>query len=328
MTAISVLDLMMIGEGRTFSDTMDGALALARHVEKHGFKRYWVAEHHNMPGIASSATTLIMSHLASGTGNLRIGSGGVMLPNHSPLIVAEQFATLDTMYPKRIDLGVGRAPGGDSPTTMAVRGGSAMSRDFAEDVQLLSDYLADNGRSSVRGVPGRHDVPIWILGSGMYGAALAARRGLPFAFASHFAPAMLKPALAHYRENFCPSKYLERPYVMAGVNVFAADTHEEAEFLASSHRQWVAGMQAGCPGLLPRPVEGFMDSLPEARRRVVEQELTYTAIGSPEKVGSWLREFIDYFGVDELMIDARIYDLEKRCRSYELAAKAILDLII
>lgn len=326
MTALSVLDLMMIGEGKTYADTLEGARQLASHVERHGYNRYWIAEHHDLPGIGSMATPLIVQHLAAATSTLRVGAGGVMLPNHSPLIVAEQFGTLETLFPGRIDLGVGRAPGSGGPTVRAIRGIS-QERDFAQDVQKLRDYLEDNGREPVRALPGRHDVPMWILGSSLQGADLAARIGLPYAFASHFAPQMLMPALAHYRENFRPSAYLKQPYTMAGVNVIAADTRAEARYLASSHQQWVVKLHAGCPGLLPAPEEGYLATISPRDQQGLDQAMAYTAIGDKQDVGAWLREFIATTGVDELMIDARIYDPVARCRSYQLAAESISDLL-
>ena len=313
----------MIGEGKELVDSLHDAVQLARHVERNGYQRYWVAEHHNMPGIGSAATSLVISHLAAGTSTLRIGSGGIMLPNHSPLVVAEQFGTLDSLYPGRIDLGVGRAPGADSATSHAVRGANSSTRDLADDVALLLSYLADDGSQSIRAIPGRRDVPIWILGSGLYGAHLAAARGLPFAFASHFAPQLMKQAIAAYKQNFRPSEYLARPYLMLGVNVFAADTREEAAFLASSHFQWVANLHSGNPGPLPKPVEGFVESLSESARYRLMQELACVAIGTRSDVGDWLGRFIEETGADELMIDARIFDVSARCRSYELAAASL-----
>lgn len=326
MTALSVLDLMMIGEGKNFADTLEGARQLARHIEQHGYNRYWIAEHHDLPGIGSMATPLIIQHLAAATSTLRVGAGGVMLPNHSPLIVAEQFGTLQTLFPDRIDLGVGRAPGSGGPTVRAIRGIS-QERDFAQDVQKLRDYLEDNGREPVRALPGRHDVPMWILGSSLQGADLAARMGLPYAFASHFAPQMLMRALAHYREHFRPSAYLKQPYTMAGVNVIAADTRAEARYLASSHQQWVVKLHAGRPGLLPTPEEGYLASITPTDQHGLDQAMACTAIGDKQDVGAWLREFIATTGVDELMIDARIYDPTARCRSYQLAAESIGDLL-
>ncbi|CAI1541691.1 LLM class flavin-dependent oxidoreductase [Serratia plymuthica] len=327
MASVSVLDLMMLREGKQFSDTLSDALELARHVEKHGYCRYWVAEHHNMPGIASSATTLIMSHLAAGTTTLRIGSGGMMMPNHSPLLIAEQFATLNTLYPDRIDLGVGRAPGADALAARAIRGSTPDERELGDDVRLLQDYLADNGRQPVRSVPGTQHVPVWILGAGLQGADLAARMGLPYAFASHFAPFHLQQAIQHYRKNFQASEYLSKPYVMAGINVFAADTREEAEYLASSHRSWVINRNTGRGGPLPLPVRNYLTRLPEFHLRAMESELACTAIGSREEVGVSLRSFLNFTDADELMIDARIYDTAARCRSYQLAAESIQDLL-
>ncbi|PTQ66742.1 LLM class flavin-dependent oxidoreductase [Pseudomonas sp. GV071] len=326
MTALSVLDLMMIGEGKTYADTLEGARLLARHVEQHGYNRYWIAEHHDLPGIGSMATPLIVQHLAAATSTLRVGAGGVMLPNHSPLIVAEQFGTLDTLFPGRIDLGLGRAPGSGGATVRAIRG-IAPERDFDQDVQKVRNYLEDNGREAVHALPGRHDIPMWILGSSLQGADLAARLGLPYAFASHFAPQMLMHALAHYRENFRPSAYLQKPYTMAGVNVIAADTRAQAQYLASSHQQWVVRLHAGRPTLLPAPEEGYLASITPRDRQGLDQAMACTAIGDKEDVGTWLREFIATTGVDELMIDARIYDSAARCRSYQLAAESIGDLL-
>ncbi|WP_454666172.1 LLM class flavin-dependent oxidoreductase [Acinetobacter calcoaceticus] len=323
MTAISVLDLVMMGEGKNFSDSLNDITMLAKHVEQCGYNRFWIAEHHNMSGIASSATTIIMSHLASQTSSLRIGSGGIMMPNHSPLIIAEQFATLNTLFPNRIDLGLGRAPGTNSLTVQAIRGTNITSRELQDDVVTLQDYLLDNGMQPVRSIPEKQNIPMWILGSGLYGADLAAKMGLPFAFASHFAPFYLEQAISHYKENFKPSTYLEKPYVMVGVNVFAADTYEEAQYLASSHRQWVVNRNSGQSGLLPKPVENYISKISKEQLHAMEAELTYTAIGNKEEVGVWLQHFINFTGADELMIDARIYDPVARCRSYQLAAESI-----
>ncbi|KHN66253.1 alkane 1-monooxygenase [Acinetobacter calcoaceticus] len=323
MTAISVLDLVMMGEEKNFSDSLNDITMLAKHVEQCGYNRFWIAEHHNMPGIASSATTIIMSHLASQTSSLRIGSGGIMMPNHSPLIIAEQFATLNTLFPNRIDLGLGRAPGTNSLTVQAIRGTNITSRELQDDVVTLQDYLLDNGMQPVRSIPEKQNIPMWILGSGLYGADLAAKMGLPFAFASHFAPFYLEQAISHYKENFKPSTYLEKPYVMVGVNVFAADTYEEAQYLASSHRQWVVNRNSGQSGLLPKPVENYISKISKEQLHAMEAELTYTAIGNKEEVGVWLQHFINFTGADELMIDARIYDPVARCRSYQLAAESI-----
>jgi luciferase family oxidoreductase group 1 len=322
MTALSVLDLMMIGEGNTFATTLSDAVALARHVEKHGYKRYWVAEHHDLPGIASSATTLLVQHLAAATTTLRVGSGGIMLPNHSPLAVAEQFGTLDTLFPGRIDLGVGRAPGSAGAAIQALRG-DASERDFGRDVQQLSDYLADNGREPVRAIPGNHSLPIWLLGSSPNSAEFAARNGLPYAFASHFAPRFLMHAIEHYRSAFKPSAVLDKPYVIVGANVFAARHRDEAQFLASSHQHWVHDLYTGKPGPLPRPTEGFMQSLSDYDRHNLSQAMSCTAIGDAEDVGNWLRQFIATTQADEVIIDARIHDSAARNLSYEIAAQSI-----
>lgn len=324
MTALSILDLIMIGEEKSLVHSLDEALQFARRAEAAGYSRYWVAEHHNMPGIGSSATTIIMSHLAGGTSSIRIGSGGIMLPNHAPLIVAEQFATLETLYPGRIDLGVGRAPGSDRETVLAIRGQNPAPREFSDDVTAVMNYLQDNRRQPARGIPGIHDIPVWILGSGLYGARLAAELGLPFAFASHFAPRYLMQAITTYREHFRPSPQLAAPYVMVGVCVFAAESREEAEYVASSHRQWVANLHAGRPGLLPKPVEGYMEQLSASQRIGLDQELACSVTGTRDIVRRWLQDFAEGTSADELMIDSRIYDPEARCRSYEIAAEAFL----
>lgn len=326
MTALSVLDLMMIGEGKTFAYTIEEAATLARHVEQHGYKRYWVAEHHDLPGIASSATTLLIQHLAAATSTLRVGSGGIMLPNHSVLSVAEQFGTLDTLFPGRIDLGIGRAPGSAGPAIRALRG-DASERDFEQDIQQLGDYLADKGVQPVRAIPGNHSLPVWLLGSSPNSADLAARLGLPYAFASHFAPRFVMDAIAHYRANFRPSAMLEQPYVIAGANVFAAHTRAEADFIASSHRQWVNQLYAGKPGPLPLPVEGYMERLGDLERHSLAQAMACTAVGDKDDVGSWLRQFIATTQADEVIIDARIHDPVARCRSYQLAAESIEDML-
>lgn len=323
MTAISVLDLVPIAEGQNYADSLANSLMLAQQAEAYGYQRYWVAEHHNIAGIGSAATALVISHLAAGTRTIRVGAGGIMLPNHAPLIIAEQFGTLATLYSGRIDLGLGRAPGSDGLTARAMRRGMGGADNFPQDVVELMDYLADNGRQQVKALPGPHDIPIWILGSSLYGAQLAAAMGLPYAFASHFAPTDLIQALAIYRATFKPSRQLQQPYVMAGVNVFAADTRQEAEFLASSHQQWAISLYAGNPGLLPKPVAAYMASLPPAMRSGLEARMQYTALGSRAEVGAWLRHFIAQTGVDELMVSALIRDPRARCRSYQLAAESI-----
>ena len=280
-----------------------------------------------MPGIGSAATSLIIAQLAAATHTIRVGSGGIMLPNHAPLVVAEQFGTLDTLYPGRIDLGVGRAPGSGGATIRALRG-KTPERDFNQDVVEVMDYLADNNRRPVRAVPAPHNVPVWILGSSLHGADLAAKLGLPYAFASHFAPRFLMPAIAHYRNNFKPSPQLDRPYVMAGVNLFLGDTNEEAEDLASSHQRWMLDLHMGRPGLLQAPVENYLASLPSHERQVLNQVMAFTAAGDKERVGAWIREVIKNTGADELIIDSRIYDPRARQQSHIYAAEALRDIAV
>lgn len=322
MTALSVLDLVMIGEGKNLATAIEESKRLARHVETHGYKRYWIAEHHDMPGIGSAATSLIIDQIASATSSIRVGSGGVMLPNHAPLAIAEQFGTLDALYPGRIDLGLGRAPGSGGAAVRALRRGVA-ERDFAEEVAELSDYLEANGQRPAKGVPGKHDIPLWILGSSMYGAQLAAAKGLPYAFASHFAPRFLDQALDHYRRNFRPSKHLAQPYVMIGVNIFAADSNEEADFLASSHRKWMLDLHMGRLGLLPRPTHGYVEGLPEHERRVLDEVLAMTVAGDKAHVRTWIEGVVHRTGADELMIDSRIYDPGLREKSHAYVADAL-----
>lgn len=325
MTALSVLDLVVIGEDKNLAMAIDESRQLARHVEQHGFKRYWVAEHHDMPSIGSAATSLIINEIAAATSSIRVGAGGIMLPNHSPLVIAEQFGTLATLHPHRIDLGLGRAPGTGGPTIQALRRG-APERDFPQDVIELMDYLADNGRRPVRALPGPHQVPIWILGSSLYGAELAAVLGLPYAFASHFAPRFLYQAIEHYRKHFQPSEHLAEPYVMVGVNVFVADTNAEAEFIASSHRKSMVDFHLGRMGLLPKPVAGYVESLGARERMVLDQNLACTLIGNQDKVRTQMRQLIAETGANELMIDCRVYDLAARLRSHEYAAQVAASL--
>jgi luciferase family oxidoreductase group 1 len=326
MTALSVLDLMMIGEGNTFAITLTDAVALAKHVESHGYTRYWVAEHHDLPGIASSATTLLIQHLAAATTRLRVGSGGIMLPNHSPLVVAEQFGTLDTLFPGRIDLGVGRAPGSAGAAIRALRG-DASERDFNRDLEKLTQYLADDGSQPVRAIPGNHSLPIWLLGSSPNSADMAARNGLPYAFASHFAPRFLMQAIEHYRTTFRPSAVLDKPYVIVGANVIAARHRADAELLATSHQQWVHDLYSGRPGPLPLPKEGFLQGLSDGDRHTLGQAMACTAVGDIEDVGNWLRQFIATTQADEVIIDARIHSSEARSLSYQIAAESISDLL-
>ncbi|KAF1071437.1 MAG: Limonene 1,2-monooxygenase [Variovorax sp.] len=258
MTDFSILDLSPIVEGSDAAQSFRNSLSLAQHGEKLGYRRYWLAEHHGMPGIASAATAVLLSHVGAGTSTIRIGAGGVMLPNHSPLVIAEQFGTLESLYPGRIDLGLGRAPGSDQRTARALRRNLESDADqFPQDVIELMDFMSKNPQQAVRAVPGAGlEVPVWILGSSTFGAQLAAHLGLPYAFASHFAPQQMMQAIQMYRETFKPSAQLAKPYVMLGFNVFAADTDAEAEFRATSWQQAFVNLRSGRPGRLPPPVEG------------------------------------------------------------------------
>ena len=322
MTLLSVLDLAPIIEGADAAQSFRNSVSLAQHAEALGFNRFWLAEHHGMPGIASAATSVLIGHVAGQTQRIRLGAGGIMLPNHSPMVIAEQFATLEALYPGRIDLGLGRAPGSDQATARALRRDLASDPDrFPNDVVELMDFLSDEPQQAVRAVPGRGaKVPIWILGSSLFGAQLAAMLGLPFAFASHFAPAYLMQALAIYRERFKPSAQLDRPYVMLGFNVFAAPTDEEAAVLATSAQQAFVNLRTGHPAKLPRPVPGYLDTLPPGPRAMIAEVLSCTAIGSPDTVSKKMREFIEQTGADELMIAAQVHDHAARLRSYEIAA--------
>ena len=325
MVPLSVLDLSPIVEGRTAADALRNTLDLARHAERWGYRRYWLAEHHNMPGIASAATSVVIGHVAGGTTSIRVGAGGIMLPNHSPLVIAEQFGTLASLYPGRIDLGLGRAPGSDQLTARALRRDLASdAREFPQDVQELADYFAGSPQRAVRAVPGAGlDVPLWILGSSLYGAQLAAAFGLPYAFASHFAPAQLMDAIAVYRADFRPSPRLAAPYVMLGFNVFAADTDEEARFRATSMQQAFVNLRSGRPAQLPPPLDGYPDRVGPHERALLDSVLSCSAIGAPATVAASLRSFIQRTGADELMIAAQIFDHAARLRSYEIAAEVL-----
>ena len=323
MVPFSILDLSPICEGGDAAQSFKNSLSLAQHGERLGFTRYWLAEHHGMPGIASAATAVLLSHIGAGTETIRIGAGGVMLPNHSPLVIAEQFGTLESLYPGRIDLGLGRAPGSDQRTAMALRRDLDSNSDqFPQDVLELMDYLSKEPRQPVRAVPGMGlEVPIWILGSSTFGAQLAAHLGLPYAFASHFAPQQLMPAIAIYRETFRPSKQLTNPYVMLGFNMFAADTDEEAQWRASSWQQAFVNLRSGRPGRLPPPVEGYRQRIGPAENALLETVLSCAAVGSPDTVRAQTRAFIERTGADELMLASGIFDHAARLRSYEIAAQ-------
>jgi luciferase family oxidoreductase group 1 len=324
MIPFSVLDLSPIVEGGDAGRSLRNTLDLARHAERLGFNRYWLAEHHNMPGIASAATAVVIGHVAGGTSTIRVGSGGVMLPNHAPLVVAEQFGTLEALYPGRIDLGLGRAPGTDPLTARALR--RTLESDpnaFPRDVMELIGYFGDEPDQKVKAVPGTGlGVPVWILGSSLFGAELAALLGLPYAFASHFAPAAMERAVDLYREKFRPSEQLVEPHVMLGINVFAADTDEEARFLMTSVQQSFLNLRLGQPRPVPPPVKDFSERLAPADRAMLDQALSCSVAGDPDTVAVWLAEFITRTGADELIIAAQIFDHEARKRSFEIAAQA------
>ena len=319
-TAFSVLDLAPIVQGDTASGAFKRSVSLARHVEKLGFKRVWYAEHHNMENIASSATVLLIAHVAEHTSSIRVGSGGIMLPNHAPLVVAEQFGTLECLYPGRIDLGLGRAPGTDQITSMALRRYHHSVDQFPNDVVELRDYLAvPEGNTAVKAVPGiGAEVPIWLLGSSTFSAQLAARLGLPFAFASHFAPTYLMEALRLYREQFRPSKQLEAPYALACINAIAADTNKEAERLATSFYQMARGIVTNSRRPLPPPVDSMEGIWDDREKAAVMQMMHYSFIGDQNKIKEGLSEFIEATGVDEVMVASHIYDNDARLHSYSL----------
>ncbi|MDO8208358.1 MAG: LLM class flavin-dependent oxidoreductase [Gallionella sp.] len=322
MIPFSILDLSPINEGSDAAQSFRNTLDLARHAERLGYQRFWLAEHHGMPGIASAATAVLIGYVAGGTSTIRVGAGGIMLPNHSPLVIAEQFGTLESLFPGRIDLGLGRAPGSDQLTARALRRNLASdSSQFPNDVVELMDYFSAEKRHAVRAVPGAGlNVPIWILGSSLFGAQVAAALGLPYAFASHFAPDQMMQAIALYRATFKPSAQLAKPYVMLGYNVFAADTDEEAQFLATSMQQAFVSLRSGHPGRLQPPVEGYLDSIAPHQRDVLGEILSCAAIGSPDTVKRTLKAFIEQTGADELMITSQIFDHSARLRSYEITA--------
>src|SRR3954467_14764156 len=326
MVRLSVLDLAPIVAGASAADAFRNTLDLAQHAERWGYRRYWLAEHHNMPGVASAATALLISHVAAATTTLRVGAGGIMLPNHAPLVIAEQFGTLESLFPGRIDLGLGRAPGGDQRTARALRRNLGSSGDtFPQDLAELQGYFRRGGPGNgVRAVPGEGlDIPIWLLGSSDFSAQLAAQLGLPFAFASHFAPDYLLPALELYRENFKPSERLAEPYATVGVNVIAADTDAEARRLFTSLQQQFLNMVRGRPGQLPPPVDGMDGFWNAAERAHVERMTRVSAVGSAGRVRERLSAILAETDADELMLTAHIYDHDARLRSFELASQAM-----
>jgi luciferase family oxidoreductase group 1 len=322
MVPLSVLDLAPIVQGGDAAQAFHNTLDLARHAERLGYRRYWLAEHHGMPGIASAATAVVIGHVAAGTTTIRVGAGGIMLPNHAPLVIAEQFGTLASLFPGRIDLGLGRAPGSDQATIRALRRSPAAAESFPQDVVELMGYFrpAESGQA-VQAVPGAGlDVPVWILGSSLFGAQLAAALGLPYAFASHFAPAALFPALELYRAQFRPSERLARPYVMLGVNVFAAETGETAARLFTSLQQAFVNLRRGHPAPLPPPDDTLEERLTPTDRAGMTEMLACSVVGAPDAVRRGLEAFVARTGADELMLTSQIYDPAARVRSYELTA--------
>ena len=325
MIPMSVLDLSPIVQGGDAARSFRNSADLARNAERLGYRRYWLAEHHNMPGIASAATAVVIAHVAAATSTIRVGAGGIMLPNHAPLMVAEAFGTLASLHPGRIDLGVGRAPGTDQITARALRRTLVGDIDaFPQDVvELMAYFAAPEPGQRVRAVPGAGlDVPVWILGSSLYGAQLAAHLGLPYAFASHFAPADLDRAVALYRERFQPSAHLDKPYVMLGLSAFAAATDEEARLLFTSQQQAFVNLRTGRAGPLPPPDPEFDAKLDPAARAMLDSALSCAVVGSPRTVKQGLEAFAARTGADELMVTAQIFDHAARVRSYEIVAEA------
>ncbi|MGD6815961.1 LLM class flavin-dependent oxidoreductase [Metabacillus sp. 113a] len=319
---LSVLDLAPIVSGSHAGEALANSLDLARHAEKWGYNRYWLAEHHNMRGIASSATSVVIGHIANGTSTIRVGSGGIMLPNHAPLVIAEQFGTLESLFPGRIDLGLGRAPGTDQLTAQALRRELSTGEDFPEQVEELRAYFKPSEYSHVKAVPGEGlDIPVWLLGSSGFSAQLAGQLGLPFAFASHFSPDHTTSALNIYRKHFRPSDLLDKPYAMVGMNAVAAETEEQARYLSTSMKQQFLNLVRGRPGQLNPPVDD-MDALwNEYEKASIQQTLRASAIGSPEQVKDKMQKFIDETQADEIMITANIFDHQARLKSYELTSQ-------
>ncbi|MBL0924980.1 MAG: LLM class flavin-dependent oxidoreductase [Sphingomonadaceae bacterium] len=322
MPKFSLLDLVPIVEGGNVATALANAADLAAHAEHLGFTRYWVAEHHGMKGIASAATSVVIGHIAAVTKTIRVGSGGIMLPNHSPLVIAEQFGTLDALYPGRIDLGLGRAPGSDQRVAVAIRRTlDSEPNAFPRDVMELQSYFADDGQTGIVATPGAGaNVPLYILGSSLYGAQVAAALGLPFAFASHFAPQMLDEAIHIYRSHFKPSAALDAPYAMAAMNIIAAETDAEAEYLASSLQQSFVALRTGQPRQMPPPVEGYLASLPTHFVSALDDVLSCSAIGAAETVKAGIANFVERTQADEIIVASSVFDHEKRKRSLEIAA--------
>jgi luciferase family oxidoreductase group 1 len=324
MIPFSVLDLSPVCAGSTPAQSFRNTLDLAQHAERWGYRRYWLAEHHNMPGIASAATSVVIGYVAGGTSTIRVGAGGIMLPNHSPLVIAEQFGTLESLYPGRIDLGLGRAPGSDQLAARALRRNlSSDPEEFPQDiVELMGYFQPAQPNQAVRAVPGAGlNIPLWILGSSLFGAQVAAAFGLPFAFASHFAPSQMMHAIQMYRDGFRPSAHLELPYVMLGFNVFAADTDEQARLLASSVQQAFVALRTGRPMQLQPPVPDYLEQLGQHERAILSDVLSCSAIGSPQTVRESIKAFLARTGADELIIACNMYEHTARLRSYQIAAE-------
>ena len=320
MTRLSILDLAPVPEGKRPGDALRNTIDLARHADRLGYTRYWLAEHHNMVGIASAATAVIIGQVAAATSRIRVGAGGIMLPNHAPMVIAEQFGTLEELFPGRIDLGLGRAPGTDQMTLRALRVDPQEAERFPDDVLELQAFLADpEPDQRMRAVPGAGtNVPLWILGSSTFGAQLAAMLGLPYAFASHFAPDALMPALQVYRERFQPSEQARTSYAMAGINVFAAETDAEARHLFTSAQQRAVGIFRGKRGTLPPPIEDIETYWSPTEKMQASRMLACSLVGSRQTIRAGLERFIAETGVDELMVAAAIFDHDARVRSYEI----------
>ena len=324
MTRFSLLDLVPVREGDGVGSALAATADLAAHAESLGYHRFWVAEHHGMAGIASAATAVVLAHIGHATSTIRIGAGGIMLPNHAPLVIAEQFGTLEALFPGRIDLGLGHAPGSDQRVAQAIRRNLAGGADqFPRDVLELQAFLAGDDRLGIQATPGAGtNVPLWILGSSLFGAQLAAALGLPYAFASHFAPAALDEALAIYRRDFRPSAQLKHPYAMAAFNVFAADTEEKAQLIATSMQQAFVRLRTGQPGKLQPPVPGYYEALPGQAKAMLADVLSVSAIGTQADVERGLAAFLRRTQVDEVMLTGQIYDHEARKRSFAIAMAA------
>lgn len=324
MIPLSVLDLALVPDGATPADALRNSVALARHVEGLGYRRFWLAEHHNMVGVASAATAVVIGHVAAGTSTIRVGAGGIMLPNHAPLVIAEQFGTLETLFPGRIDLGLGRAPGTDPRTTRALRRSGEAADTFPQDVLEVQALFGElKPGQAVQAVPGTGlRVPLWILGSSLYGAQLAAMLGLPYAFASHFAPDQLLPALATYRDRFQPSEQASRPHAMIGLNVVAADTDDEARRLFTSAQQQFTNLVRGTRGLLRPPIADIEAYWAPHEKAQASRMLARSLVGSPETIRRGLADLVAETGADEIMVASAIHDPAARQRSYTILAEA------